>query len=125
MKLMPLEELQKQINQTTALCKLMGATYPEEYPEYVQARLQLFSLRIASGVGSRDSPQRKDVEGACRNGLGLVNSMERLYGNTPDLLGFVIDGFAIKPSNSILVTLCEETGRKEERDTYAQRRDAL
>lgn len=94
MKLMPLEELQKQINQTTALCKLMGATYPEEYPEYVQARLQLFSLRIASGVGSRDSPQRKDVEGACRNGLGLVNSMERLYGNTPDLLGFVIDGFA-------------------------------
>lgn len=96
MKLMPLEELQKQINQTTALCKLMGPTYPEEYPEYVQARLQLFSLRISSGVGSRDSPQRKDVEGACRNGLGLVNSMERLYGNTPDLLGFVIDGFANK-----------------------------
>ena len=96
MKLMPLEELQKQINQTTALCKLMGATYPEEYPEYVQARLQLFSLRIASGVGSRDSPQRKDVEGACRNCRGLVNSMERLYGNTPDLLGVVIDGFANK-----------------------------
>lgn len=94
MKQMPLEESQKQINQTTALCKLMGATYPEEYSEYVQARLQLFSLRIASGVGSRDSPQRKDVEGACRNGLALVNSMERLYGNTPDLLGFVIDGFA-------------------------------
>ena len=94
-KQMPLEELQKQLSRATALVKLMGATYPEEYPEYVQVRLQLFSLRIAGGVGSHRSPQTKDVEGACRNGLGLVSSMERLYGNTQDLLGFVRERFCV------------------------------
>ena len=91
MEMIPKDELRTQIDRTTALCKLMGTTYPEDYPEYVQARLHLFTLKIISDVGLFGSHHVKDIEDAYQNGIRLVNSMERLYKNTQDLLGFVRD----------------------------------